>query len=75
MQLCSCQNISHIVTQCFFTDHLNHKTVNKTTFRTPLANLHLLCAHWLKNFPTLMIIFSEFPDLFGKVFLVTRKFS
>ena len=26
-------------TQCFFTDHLNQKTKNKTTCRTPSANL------------------------------------
>ena len=27
-------------TQCFFTDHLNYKTVNKKTCRTPSANPH-----------------------------------
>ena len=32
-------------TQCFFIDHLNHKTVNKTTSRTPSANPRRLCAH------------------------------
>ena len=26
--------------QCFFTDHLKHKTVNKTTCRIPSANPH-----------------------------------
>ena len=29
----------------FSTDHLNHKTVNKTTCRMPLANPHQLYAH------------------------------
>ena len=32
-------------TQCFFTDYLNHETVNKTTCRTLSANPHQLWAH------------------------------
>ena len=32
-------------TQCFFTDHLKHKTVNKTTYRTPSVNRRLLCSY------------------------------
>ena len=44
------KNISQIArktfpTQCFFTDQLNHKAVNKTNCRTPSANLHQLWAH------------------------------
>ena len=44
-------------TPCFFTDHLKHKTVNKTTCRAPSANPCHLCAHYLKNYLTPMIIF------------------
>ena len=35
------------VTQCFFTDHMNHETVSKTTSanRTPSANPRQLCGH------------------------------
>ena len=32
-------------TQCFFTDHLKHKTVNTITFRSPSANPCQVCAH------------------------------
>ena len=42
----------HIV---FFTDHLKLKTVNETTYQ--------LQAHYLENFPTVMIIFGGFQDL------------
>ena len=31
--------------QCFFTGHLNQKTVDKTTCRTPSGNPHQLWAH------------------------------
>ena len=31
--------------QYFFSDHLKHKTLNKTTYRTPTANPRLLCTH------------------------------
>ena len=41
----------------FFTDHLKHKTVNKITCRIPSANPLQLWAHYLKSFPTFMIIF------------------
>ena len=42
-----CKNMSQIAgksfaTKCFFTDHWNHKTVNKTTCRTLLADLRQL---------------------------------
>ena len=30
-------------TQCFLTDQVNHKIVNKTTYRTPSANPRQLC--------------------------------
>ena len=46
----------------FFTDHLKHKTVNKTTYRMPSANRRQICTHWLKSFPTPMIIFRDFQD-------------
>ena len=32
-------------TRCLFTDHLNHKTVNKATCRTLSASPHQLWAH------------------------------
>ena len=32
-------------TQCFSTDHLKRKIVNKITFRTPSANPRQLCAN------------------------------
>ena len=32
-------------TQCFYTDHLKHKTANKTSCRTPSENPHQLCTH------------------------------
>ena len=43
VKLFSYENFSQIhckifAVQCFFTDHLKHKTVNKTTCRTPSAN-------------------------------------
>ena len=37
--------VKSLATQCFFTDHLKHKTVNKTTCRTPSVNPRKLCAH------------------------------
>ena len=46
-----------LATQCFFTDHLNHKTVNKKACRMPSANSRQQCAHYLKSFPTAMISF------------------
>ena len=36
--------------QCFFTDHVNHKSVNKTTGRTLSVNPSNLCVHQLKGF-------------------------
>ena len=46
----SYKNISKIpckvfATQCFFTDHLKHKFLNKTTCRPPSANPRQLCTH------------------------------
>ena len=47
------------------TDHLNHKTVNKATCRTPG-----------KLFPNYVHIrWKAFELLFGKVFLVSFRFS
>ena len=59
VRLFSSKNFSQIpsktfATQCFFTDHLNHKTVNKTTCRTSPANP---CQLW-----TGVIIFWGFQD-------------
>ena len=50
LKLFSNRNISQIAskisaTQCFFTYHLKHKTVNNTTFWTPSANSCQVCAH------------------------------
>ena len=63
----------------FFTDHLKHKTVNKTTCRMHSANLYQICANEWKSFPTPMIMtpmrLSGFPNFLGKVFLITFKFS
>ena len=44
LQLFACKNIPQVgsktlTTQCVFTDHLNHKTGNKATCRTPSANV------------------------------------
>ena len=61
----SCKNISKIetfATQLFFTDHLNRKTVNKTTCRTPSANPCQLWVHLLKSVRTVAIIFWGFQD-------------
>ena len=49
-RLFSYKNFSQIpckiyATQCFFTDHLKHKTVNIMTCRTPSADPRQLCAH------------------------------
>ena len=65
-------------TQCFLTDHLKHKTVNKTTCRMPLANPHQLMYTLVEELSKCYDYFlrlSGFPDLFGKVFLITLKFS
>ena len=45
--LFSCKNVCqmYFTKQYFFIDHLNHKTVNKTTRRGPSANPRQLCAH------------------------------
>ena len=59
-------------------DYLKQKVVNKTTCRAPLANPRILCAHYLENLWTGMIIFWAFlgfPDLFGKVLLASFNFS
>ena len=41
----------------FFTDHVNHKTVNKTTFRMPSANPYQLCIHYFESNQTVVITF------------------
>ena len=66
VKLFSCKNVSQIASetfarQCFFTDHLNHKIVNKTTCRKPSANPHQLWKQ-LKSFRTVVIIFLAFQD-------------
>ena len=67
-QVCNliCKNYSHdyfhvkISTHCFFTDHLNHKIVNKTTCWSHSANRRQLWT--LSNFRTVAIIFGGFQD-------------
>ena len=49
-------------TQCFFTDHLNQETLNKTTCRTLSRNLRQLWQNSMKSFRTVMIIFWGFQD-------------
>ena len=66
-KLFSCKNICQIAgkifaTQCFFTDRLNHKIVNKTTCRTPSANPCQLQTHQLESFGTVAIILQGFQD-------------
>ena len=46
----SYKNLSQIpyktfATQCFFTDHLKHKLVDKPTCRMPSPHRHRLCRH------------------------------
>ena len=41
-----------LLVESFFTDHLKHKAVNKTTMKP-----RQLCAHQLEHFPTGMINF------------------
>ena len=53
-------NLCYIV--LFFSGHLNHKTVNKTTCITPSVNPHQLWPHWLKSFRTVAIILWGFQD-------------
>ena len=43
------------IAQCFFTNHLNHKTVNKATCRTLSANPCKLLGHLSKSFRTIRI--------------------
>ena len=47
---------------CFSTDHLNHKAVNKTTYRTSTANHHQLWRNLLKSFQTVAVNFLGFQD-------------
>ena len=54
--------------QCFFSDHLNHKTVNKTTCRMPSENPRQLWAHQLRSFGTVAIIFWGFQVYLVKYF-------
>ena len=35
----------NFATRCLFTDHFNHKSLNKTACRTPSVNPRQLCAH------------------------------
>ena len=49
----------------FLTCHMKHKTLNKTTCKTPTDIHRKLCVHQLKIFPTDGIIFSGF-----QVFLI-----
>ena len=40
--------------QCFFSDHFNHKIVNKTTCRKPSANSRQLWTLMLKSFRNIL---------------------
>ena len=64
-------------TQCFFADHLKHKTVNKTTCRMSSANPHQLYKHIREpfNYYDNFLKFSGFAGLFDKVFMINFKFS
>ena len=76
MRLFSCKNISQIATQCLFTDHLNHKTVNKATYRMPQSSTAMgILVEKLSNCCNYFLRLLGFPDLYGKVFLITFKFS
>ena len=56
-------------TLCFFTDHLKHKTVNKTICRMSSANLLQLCVLGSKSFPTAMINFWGFQNFLMLIYL------
>ena len=58
----------------FFTDHLKHKTVNKTGCTMLSANLRQLYAHYHNCFDNFLRLLG-FSKLFAKVFLITFKFS
>ena len=65
-------------TQCFFTDHWNQETLNKTTCRTLSRNLRQLWQNLMKSFRTVVIIFwgfQDFPIYVAKHFFVAFKFS
>ena len=42
MQKCLSNASKTFATQCFFTDHLKHKSINKAICGTPSANPHQL---------------------------------
>ena len=54
----------------FSNDHLKHKTINKTT-----CTMSSALVEELSNCYDYFLRLSGFPDLFGKVFLITFKFS
>ena len=64
-------------TQCFLTDHLKHKIVNKTTCRMSSANPLQLYKHIREpfNYYDNFLKLSGFADLFDKVFMINFKFS
>ena len=49
--------VKSLIKGIFFTDHLRHETLSKITCRALSANHRKLCAHQLKSFSTVMIIF------------------
>ena len=79
----SYKNLSEITckifaTQCFFNDHLKHKTVNKTTCRIPSAKsspIMCMLVEELSYCYDYFLRLSGFLNLFGKIFLITFKFS
>ena len=64
-------------TQCLFSEHLNHKTVNKATCRTPSANPCQLWTHWLKSFGNVAVISWGFEDflIYLAKCLIIRKYK
>ena len=67
-----------VKSQVFFTDHLKHKTMNKTTCGMPSADLRIVICRSVRylcycsnNFFRL----AEFADLFGKLFLAHSRLS
>ena len=61
--------VKSLLQQYIFIGHLKHKTINKTT--------PIMCTvvEELSNCYDYFLRLSEFPDLFGDVFLILFKFS
>ena len=65
-----------VKSQVFFTDHLKHKTMNKTTCRMPSADLRIVICRsvrYLCYCSNYFFRLAEFTDLFGKLFLANSR--